>query len=240
MRYLAIVSYDGSNYFGFQKQEKEITVQQMIERAFRNMTQQEVTIYSAGRTDKGVHALGQAFHFDFNEIEKMDLFIEGLNKRLPIDIRIIKIKKVKDYFHARFDAKKKTYTYTISKVPSSVFDARYEVYVKDFNIDVAKNCVLKFIGTHDFKGFTKYTEGKETVRTIDQIKVLETKTKIRFIFTGKGFLRYMVRSIMGTIIEVSTGKKDITLIDELFETKDRKKASKTAEARGLCLTKIYY
>lgn len=240
MRYLAFVSYDGSNYHGFQKQENVFTIQQKIENAFKNMTQQVVPIVSSGRTDKGVHAKRHPFHFDFPYDIEEKTFIEGLNKRLPLDIRIVSLKKVSDTFHARYRVKKKKYTYVIAKHPSTAFTQRYEVYVKNFDIEKAKEATTKLVGTHDYIAFTKLTKGKETVRTVDSIVVRETSKHYQFIFTGKSFLRYMVRSMMGVIIDIATHKKEIDIIDRLFNEKNRLLASKTAEARGLFLTNVYY
>lgn len=240
MRLLVKISYDGSNYFGFQRQKDALGIQAVIEKSLKNMTGTNITIHSAGRTDKGVHAKGQTFHFD------SDLPLDGpswkrtLNQRLPEDIRVISVKKVANRFHARHYALQRTYEYKISKTPSSVFRQRYEVYIKDFNYTVANKCIPLFLGKKDFTGFSKLVKDKDPVKEIMTFSLRETNTHYIFEIKANSFLRYMVRSIVGTIIDVATNKKDISIINEIFKTNDRKLAGKTAEARGLYLMKVNY
>ncbi|MBU1141180.1 MAG: tRNA pseudouridine(38-40) synthase TruA [Firmicutes bacterium] len=239
MRYLAIVSYDGSIYHGFQKQINGLGIQEVIEKAFRLMTQTEIKIHSAGRTDKGVHAIGQAFHFDSN----LNLDIESwlcVNDRLPLDIRITKIITVKSDFHARHRAKSKIYKYVIAKDPSTAFSKNYEVYIKNLNIEPLRAAINDFVGTHDYKGFCQYVKDKPTIKTIYKVSLKETKKHYIFSFHGNSFLKYMVRSMMGTLIQIGLGKKDPSVIKQILETQNRSLAGKTAEARGLFLVKIYY
>jgi tRNA pseudouridine38-40 synthase len=240
MKYLGIVSYDGTNYHGFQRQKNALGIQTLIERAFRLMTQTEITIHSASRTDKGVHALKMPFHFETELDLDPEIWIRALNLRLPNDIRIMKIKPVHARFHARHSAKGKIYRYVIAKKPSTVFNSRYETYVPDFDIEVVRDLLPKFEGTHDFRGFCRYTKGKETVRTIHSLTLKETKKAYVFTFDGISFLRYMVRSIMGTLIEIGQHKIEPEVIDDLFQTKNRELAGKTAEARGLFLVRVKY
>ena len=241
IRYLFTVSYDGSNYSGFQRQINANSIQSEIEKALKSMTMQELTIHSAGRTDRGVHALNQTFHVDFNfEIVNIDRWLLGINKRLPSDIIIKKVKRVSNNFHARHSAKQRVYKYVISKNELNIYNHRFEVYIKDFNLELARLAKDKFVGVKDFKGFSKSQSEKDTLRVVNSIEIKETRNNIYFIFTGVSFLRYMVRSIMGTIIEVSVGKKDISVIDEIFETHNRSLAGKTAEAKALYLKKVIY
>lgn len=239
-RYLFTVSYDGSDYVGFQRQNNAKTIQSEIEKALKRMTRLDLTIHSAGRTDKGVHALNQTFHIDLAFEIDTNKWIKAINLRLPDDIIIRKIKKVESDFHARFSAKSRTYFYSISKHPSTIFTQRYELYVENFNIELAREAILKFIGTKDFTGFYKSSSDKDPIRTINNITIKETNTHYYFIFEGVSFLRYMIRSIMGMVIAVSTNLKDLKDIDLIFETKDRSLAAKTIEAKGLFLKKINY
>ena len=239
MRYLAVVSYDGTRYHGFQSQKNALGIQEVIEKAFRLMTQTPIKIHSAGRTDKGVHAIGQTFHFDSDLNLELDNWLR-VNDRLPLDIRIKSIKKVKDDFHARHDAKSKKYRYVIAKNPSSVFKANYEVYVKNFDIMPVKEAIPYFLGTHDFRGFCQLVKGKPTIKTIYNIDIKETKKHYIFTFHGNSFLKYMVRSMMGTLIQIGLHRKEPMIIKDILETKDRHLAGKTAESRGLYLLKIYY
>jgi tRNA pseudouridine38-40 synthase len=240
MRYLAVVSYDGTKYHGFQRQSNALGIQNVIEKALRLMTQTSIMIHSAGRTDKGVHALGQTFHFDTNINLEPQTWIKAINDRLPLDIRILKIKKVIKTFHARHNATKKTYRYVIAKKPSTAFTQNYEVYIEHFNPHLVTPLLKDLEGTHDFRGYTQYVAGKNTVRTIDKITFKETKKHYYFTFEGPSFLKYMVRSIMGTLIEVGIKKVEAEVVKTILETKDRKLAGKTAEARGLFLVKIDY
>ena len=239
MRYMATVSYDGTQYAGFQKQENALGIQTVIERAFRLMTQTDIHIHSAGRTDKGVHALAQCFHFD-SKLLLDEISWLRVNDRLPLDIEVLSVKPVSHDFHARHSAISKKYRYVIAKKPSSVFDANYEVYVRHFNIEPVKQALPLLEGTHDFKGFCQYVEGKNPERTMYSVKLKETKTHYTFTFHANGFLKYMVRSMMGTLIEIGTGKLSPAIITTIFETKNRKLAGKTAEARGLYLARVYY
>ena len=240
MRYMAIVSYDGTAYQGFQSQQNALGIQEVIEKAFRLMTQTDIKIHSAGRTDKGVHAIGQVFHFDSEIDIDQETWIRGVNQRLPLDIRLKKIKKVKPDFHARHSATSKIYRYVIAKKPSTVFSKNYEVYIKDFDIEKVKPVLSDFIGTHDFKGFCQYVPGKPTMKTIFKVSLKETSKHYTFTFHGNSFLKYMVRSMMGTIIQIGLGRKDQSVIKDILETQNRSLAGKTAEARGLFLVKIFY
>ena len=240
MRYKAVVSYDGTNYQGFQSQTNGLGIQEVIEKAFRLMTQTEIKIHSAGRTDKGVHALGQVFHFDSKIDIEPETWVRGVNDRLPLDIRVKKVTPVKPDFHARHSAKSKIYKYIIAKKPSTAFSKNYEVYIKHIDIEKMVLALPQLIGTHDFKGFCQHVEGKPTIKTIYKAEFKETKKHYIFKFHGNSFLKYMVRSIMGTLIQIGIGKKDPSVIQEILETKNRHLAGKTAEARGLFLVKIYY
>lgn len=240
MRYLAIVSYDGTAYHGFQRQLNALGIQSVIEKGLRLMTQTAINIHAAGRTDKGVHAIGQTFHFDSNLSIDTSTWKKALNDRLPLDIRIQSIKKVSDNFHARHHSVSKIYRYVIAKKPSTVFSKNYEVFIPNLDVTSMTIALKDLEGTHDFKGFCQYVKGKPTEKTIYSATVKETKKHLIFTFHGNSFLKYMVRSMMGTLIEIGHGKKEHTVIREILDTKNRKLAGKTAEARGLYLVKILY
>jgi tRNA pseudouridine38-40 synthase len=239
MRYKAIVSYDGTNYLGYQSQKNRKGIQDAIEKAFRLMTQTEIYTTSAGRTDKGVHALGQVFHFD-SDLDIDEKTWLRVNDRLPLDIRVLKVTKVHKDFHARHSAKSKIYKYIIAKKPSTPFTKSYEVYIRNLDINKMKEALPLLVGTHDFKGFCQYVEGKPTLKTIYKAELKETKNQYIFTFHGNSFLKYMVRSIMGTLIQIGLGKKDVSVVQEILETQNRSLAGKTAESRGLFLVKIFY
>ena len=240
MRYQAIVEYDGTRYSGFQSQPNVNSIQDQIERALRLMTQQEVRIFGSGRTDKGVHAVAQSIHFDFDSYLDSDTWVKSLNKRLPGDIRIKKVTNKPNSFHARHSVKSKIYKYVLSKKELSAFENNYMVYDAHFDLSRVLGAINDLVGTHDFFGLSKYVEGKETIRTIYSIKIKETKNTITFFFHGNGFLKYMVRSIMGLIIEIGCNRKPTDTIKEVLETKNRNLAGKTAPACGLYLVKVFY
>lgn len=239
-RYFFVVSYDGTNYHGFQRQKEANTIQREIENAITRMTRQEVTIHSAGRTDKGVHAMNQTFHFDSKLEINEDKWIVGLNKRLPDDIIINDCRKVDSIFHSRHHAKARIYRYYIAKKPSDISTYRFELFVENFDVNLAQKATNKFVGIKDFSGFAKVSKDKDPIREIKSIEIIETDDHYIFEFTGVSFLRYMVRSIMGMIIEIATKKHQIDRIDLIFETKDRTLAPVTANAKGLFLEKIIY
>ncbi|HAX02253.1 MAG: tRNA pseudouridine(38-40) synthase TruA [Tenericutes bacterium GWC2_34_14] len=240
MRYKAVVSYDGSNYIGFQSQHNGLGIQEVIEKALRLMTQTEIKIHSAGRTDKGVHALGQVFHFDSKIDLPSDIWVRGVNDRLPLDIRLKSVKKVASDFHARHSATSKVYRYVIAKNPETPFTKNYEVYIRNLDINPIKEALPLFVGTHDFRGFCQLVPGKPTVKTIHEVTLKETSKHYVFTFHGNSFLKYMVRSMMGTLIQIGLHRKEPGIISTILETKDRHLAGKTAESRGLFLVKINY
>ncbi|MDY0277073.1 MAG: tRNA pseudouridine(38-40) synthase TruA [Acholeplasma sp.] len=240
-RYLCTVSYDGSNYAGFQRQINAVGIQNEIEKALKNMTMREVTIHAAGRTDRGVHALGQVFHFDLDfKIEDFGAWLKGINKRLPDDIILKKIKIVNNNFHARHNAKGRVYEYRIAKKESNILKQRYEVYVENFDVNLVKDILDDFIGIRDYSGFSKLAKEKSPIKILYSIELKETKDQYIFIFHGESFLRNMVRAIMGLIIEIGTKKKNREIIKEVFATKNRQLAGKTAEAKGLFFKKVIY
>jgi tRNA pseudouridine38-40 synthase len=240
MRYLVTIAYDGTAYHGFQRQDNALGIQTVIEKAFKHMTQTTITIHSAGRTDKGVHALGQTFHFDSKLDIDTDTWKRALNDRLPLDIRVLSVKKVNADFHARHNSVSKIYKYIIAKKPSTAFSKNHEVYIPNLDLESIKLALKLLEGTHDFKGFCQYVKGKPTIKTIHTAILKETQKHYIFTFHGNSFLKYMVRSMMGTLIEIGQGRKTPDIINHILETQDRKAAGKTAEARGLYLVKINY
>lgn len=240
MRYKMIISYDGTNYHGYQAQEHHPSIQGSIEKALRLMTQLDIKTYAASRTDKGVHALYQVLHFDTDIDLESDQWVDALHKRLPGDIRVKKVVKVKDTFHARFSAKSKLYIYKISKKPLSAFESNHAIYVKHFNLDLVKDRLSDLVGEHDFSAFSPNKENKPPIKTIYSFTVTETKNFYIFKIHGNHFLRYMVRSIMGNFIYMALGKKDQDQLKRMLETKNRLLTAKTAPAEGLYLAHIYY
>jgi len=246
MRYLMTFSYDGSKYKGYQKQPKQKTIQGEIEKALKTINNNKtVEIHASGRTDAGVHAYNQKAHFDLDMDITCDKLKHGLNGLIPNDIYIKQIVEVKDDFHARFNVRGKEYIY---KLNMGEYDPLEKDYVYQYNkkLDVVEmERALKYLeGKHDFKSFTKANDEKEDyVRTITQtnlIRDLKNVNRITFVFLGTGFMRYQVRNMVGTLIEIGEGKRKSEDIIAIIEAKDRTIAGHTANPEGLYLKDVYY
>lgn len=245
MRYFMTFTYDGSKFKGYQKQPRSKTVQGEIEKALQKMSGDKVDIYASGRTDAGVHALNQRAHFDLNMNITVSKLKQALNSLLPDTIYVKNIEEVSEMFHARFNVKAKEYIY---KINMGEYDPIEKDYVYQYNkkLDVvAIERALKYIeGTHDFKSFTKADEEKDNyVRTIVQTNLfrdLKNVNKITISFLGTGFMRYMIRNIVGTLIEIGEGRRKSEDIIEILEAKDRRKAGITAKPEGLYLKDVFY
>lgn len=244
MRYKCTVSYDGTNFHGFQVQDNLRTVQKEIEDVLYIIHKKPVTIYASGRTDALVHARGQVFHFDSDIVMKEWNMKNALNTRLPKDIYIKDVEIVSEEFHSRFSAVKKEYHYLISL---GEFDPLNRNYVYHPSYPRSKIDYLKmeeaskvFIGEHDFKSFTKNHDMSNTVREIYSLDFIYEGDLLTIKIVGNGFLHNMVRIIVGMLYEV--GKGNITKEDliKIMEAKDRTKAPKIAPSNGLYLYKVYY
>ena len=243
MRYLMKFSYDGTNYNGYQKQPDLITIQSVIEEALTKInSNNHVTIHASGRTDSGVHAINQMAHFDLDKTMETNKLKHSLNSLLPNDVYVKNIKEVNDGFHARFDVARKEYIYKINVGEYNPIEVNH-VYQYNNNLDINRiRQALKFLeGEHDFSSFTKMVDEKETyVRTIYETNIVIDENIITIKFIGNGFLRYMVRNMVGLLIEIGSNKKDINEVLRLFEVKDRKEAGVTAPPNGLYLNNVYY
>lgn len=245
MRYLITFSYDGSKYSGYQKQPNKRTIQGEIEKAlFKINSEKKVSVSASGRTDSGVHALNQKAHFDLNSHIETSRLQTSLNSLLPDDIYIKDVKEVNDDFHARYDVVRKEYIYRINMGEYNPIEKDYCMqYNKQLDISEMQRALKYLEGTHDFKTFTKTDEEKDFTRTILQaniIRDLKNVNEITISLVGSGFLRYMVRNIVGTLIEVGEGKRKSEDMITLLKAKDRKKAGKTAIPNGLYLKDVWY
>lgn len=240
MRFKVTVAYDGTNYQGFQSQTNGIGIQGIIEGVLEKIEKQPVTIFASGRTDKGVHAIAQVFHFDSSSRMKEKSWFRALNTYLPDDIRVLKVDIVKDDFHARHSALKKQYIYLLSK-DYNLFSRNHEAFIGyDLDFNKMAEATKQLIGTHDFKGFAAYVEHKPTIKIMYEASVVETSTHYIFSFTANGFLKYMVRSLVGTIIDIGRGRKEVSVIEAILTTQDRQLAGKTASPEGLYLKEVIY
>lgn len=246
MRYFMSFSYDGSKYKGYQKQPNEKTIQQELEEALTKInSNQEVTIHASGRTDAGVHAYNQKAHFDLETIIDCDKLKHSLNSIVPDDIYVKGITNVADDFHARYNVKAKEYIYKINMGTYNPIEKDY-IYQYNKRLDVAEiERALKYLeGTHNFKSFTKCDEEKDDyVRTIVQTNLERDQKNLNQLtlsFLGTGFLRYMVRNMVGMLIEIGQGKRKSEDIIKILEAKDRTKAGICAPACGLYLKDVFY
>lgn len=246
MRYLITFAYDGSKYKGYQKQPKEKTVQGELEKALKKInSDKKVTINASGRTDAGVHAFNQKAHFDLKKEMPTDKLKEAINSLIPNDIHVKTVEKVSDDFHARFNVKAKEYIYIINMGEYNPIEKDY-VFQYNKILDVVEmERALKYLeGTHNFKSFTKSDDEKEDyVRTIVQtnlIRNLKNVNKITLSFLGTGFMRYQVRNMIGTLIEIGEGKRKSEDIIAILAAEDRRKAGKTANPEGLYLKDVLY
>ena len=238
------IEYDGKNFAGWQAQPNKESIQQSIEDSIFEITGERVELVGSGRTDAGVHALGQVANFHTNskiEIEKVPY---AINSKLPKSIVVHKAEEVEDRFHSRYNCKQKTYRYVInnSEFPSAL--NRYREYHMPYKLDFdeMKEAIKKFEGEHDFKAF-KSSGGKDkktTVRTLTRCEIKKEGTKIIIELTGNGFLYNMVRIISGTIVDVGLGKIKASEISGIIESKDRRKAGKTLPPHGLYLVEVKY
>lgn len=243
MRYKLEISYDGSNYFGFQVQPGKDTIQLRLEHAFEIVYRKHVDIVASGRTDAGVSALCQVCHFDVDEAinEKKDMGY--INSLLPKDIRVLDISKVSEDFHARKGAKQKTYMYYFyvgKEVPIYERFATNIGYLLD--IDAMREACKYIKGEHDFTSFcASNTAVKDKTRTIYDIDIVPMEENLyKMEVTGNGFLYNMVRIIMGTLVSVGLKKIKASDIKKIIESKDRGKSGKTMPAKGLYLKKVVY
>ena len=242
--YRMLIQYDGTRYNGWQKQgDTENTIQEKIETILTRMTGSPVDVHGAGRTDAGVHAKGQVAQFRLETDKSPDEIRSYLNEYLPEDIGVIDVAEAGPRFHSRFNATQKTYLYRICTDKSKhVFDRKY-VYEYKGKLDVAamKIATIKLRGEHDFKSFCGNPRmRKSTVRKLFAIHIRENEHEIDIEFIGEGFLQYMVRILVGTLIEVGEGRRDPRSMDALLEARDRKLAGPTAPACGLTLMEVRY
>jgi tRNA pseudouridine38-40 synthase len=240
MNYKLTIAYDGMSYSGFQCQIGKDTIEERIKIALKTMTKIDIDIVVAGRTDKGVHAFGQVINFLTTLDIEPNLWKIGLNKRLPLDIRVLNVSRVDESFHARHSAILKTYHYYIAKKESSVFSSRYEYYVSNFDVSKVNECIHLLEGTHDFLGFCKKVTEKDTIKTINKIEIIETDDHYIFAFYGKSFLRHMIRIIMGLVISIGIGLKNEDTINEVFLTNNRMLTGVSAPPSGLYLVEVKY
>jgi tRNA pseudouridine38-40 synthase len=250
MRMLKLtVAYDGAGYVGWQRQAEGTSIQGVLEEAIARVEGHEVTVTGAGRTDAGVHAIGQVASVRVTSTIACDNYVRALNVSLPPDIRVRRVEDAPESFHARFDARHKTYRYRILNAAiASPFEARYAWHVT-FPLDIeAMRAALNFcVGEHDFATFQGTgSTVRDTIRTIERAEIAQATTTetgdplLLVTVTGNGFLRHMVRNIVGTLVEVGRGRWPADEIPRLMAAKDRAEAGRTAPPQGLFLVDVAY
>jgi len=243
MKYRITLAYDGVDYFGWQIQVGQPTIQGVLNGALEKLEGAPVTTHAAGRTDAGVHAEGQVVSFSLSgDWEGGDLR-RAINGNLPPDIRVIDAMTVDEEFHARFDAKGKTYRYQIYLAEvMSPFLIRYAWHYP-YALDVKRLAEegMAFVGMRDFTAFTVADcDAKTFTRTITEVAVEREGALLKLFFTGDGFLRYQVRTMVAALVESNRGRLKAGSISELIERKERALAGAPAPARGLTLMKVEY
>jgi tRNA pseudouridine38-40 synthase len=242
-RYLITFAYDGSNYNGYQRQPGLRTVQGSIEEALKKINNgKPVEIHASGRTDAKVHALGQKAHFDLEMNISSDKLTSALNSNIENDIYIKNIEIVDNEFHARYNVKAKEYLYKINLGEYSPIERNY-IYQYNKRLDIVEmERALKHLeGKHDFSAFASKEETNgDCTRRILLTHLIRRDDKIMLIFKGNGFLKYQVRNMVGTLIEIGEGKRRSEEIIDILKSKDRKRAGKKAKPEGLYLSNVVY
>lgn len=237
------IQYDGTNYHGWQIQSNGRTVQGELTRALSILDQRAVTVYGAGRTDAGVHAEGQVANFFLERDFEPRLLRDAINGNLDRDIRVLEAEAVSDAFNARYSARQKTYRYRIwiGDVVSPFAFRHVHHYRSGLNIEEMRCAASALIGAHDFTAFTvASSDSEDKVRTLTGLEIEQLTNEISIIVSGEGFLRYMVRTIVGTLLEVGRGKRTAASVGQTLESRDRANAGPSAPANGLTLVRVDY
>ncbi len=241
MRYFLELSFDGTDYHGWQRQPNALSVQQLLEEALSMLLSAPISVVAAGRTDAGVHAHQLFVHFDTElKLDAAEL-VHRLNRFLPEAIVVHELFEVRSEAHARFDALSRTYCYRISTVKNP-FSNRFAWYVaQPLNLEAMNEAATMLLGTHDFECFSKsHTDVKTYICTITQAVFEPLEDEIVLTIRADRFLRNMVRAIVGTLVEVGSGKRDLSSIQSLLESKSRSEAGVSVPAKGLSLVAVEY
>ena len=244
--YRILLQYEGTRYDGWQKQgNTDNTIQGRLEAILTRMTGDPVEIQGSGRTDAGVHALGQVANFHLKGGYDPEAVMEYLNRYLPEDIAVLRCERVSKRFHSRLNAVSKTYVYQIETAPRrDVFTRRVQYGLgQHLDVEAMRKAARLLCGTHDYKSFCGNKKMKKsTVRTVHAIEIAQKRgdTLLELRFTGNGFLQHMVRIMVGTLIEVGRGQRTWQSMTQILEAEDRQAAGYTAPPEGLCLAEVRY
>jgi len=239
------LAYDGTDFVGWQRQATGTSIQGLVEAALRELDQRDVTVIGAGRTDAGVHALGQVASFALERAIDADTVVRALNARLPADVRVVAAEPVAAAFHARYDARAKTYRYRIWNADVVIpFERRYVWHLTDrLDAGAMAEAAALLEGSHDFAAFQAAgSDVATTARHITRslVSLSDHEPLITYEICGDGFLRHMVRTIAGTLVEIGRGRRPPRWIAEVLAARDRASAGATAPAAGLFLVSVEY
>lgn len=244
--YKALIAYDGTNYCGWQIQPNGIAIQEAIQDKMAIILREKTSLIGSGRTDAGVHAIGQVANFHSHPIPDLHKFRYSLNALLPPDIRIRSVEEAPMHFHAQYSPIGKTYHYhlTLDRVQMP-FVRLYALHVRmKLDLSLLAKAAKLFVGKHDFTSFANEAHlgsaSIDPVRTLHRLDLVEEEGGVRLEFEGDGFLYKMVRNIVGTLLEVASGKRPIEEIDRIFKAKDRKLAGQAAPPHALFLMHVNY
>lgn len=242
--YKIVIQYDGGRYKGWQRLGNgENTIQEKLEKILFEQFGKNIEIIGTSRTDAGVHALAQVANFKMEEEKSPGEIKKIFNRYLPEDISVKDVSLVDERFHARYNAKSKSYVYKIwNKDYTNPFIRKYSMQVgESLNLEKMKRAAATFVGEHDFTGFSTATSKKKSmVRTIDSIEITKEDDLIQIRIKGDSFLYNMVRRVVGMLIEIGLGNMEVGSVLQIFESKERKATGLIAEAKGLFLEKIEY
>ena len=243
-RYKIRIEYDGTSFVGWQFQKNGLSIQKVLQDAIFLFSQERVIVTGAGRTDSGVHALSQVAHFDFKKKLKKKYFIPGVNQLIGNKpVTILNVTKTKKKFHARFNAKKRTYQYVIINRPSRLALQKNKAWHirKKLDVKAMKKGAKLLLGTHDFSTFRASSCGaKSPIKTMEKVSIKKNKDKITLQFTSRSFLQQQVRSMVGCIKYLGEGKWSMDVFKKSFKSKNRIKCAPPAPACGLYLKNIFY
>ena len=257
------LAYDGTDFVGWQRQATGTSVQGLLEDALRALDDRDVTVHGAGRTDAGVHALGQIASFSLARAISADVVQRSLNAHLPLTVRVLSVEDTPDDFHARFNSRGKTYRYRLWNADVlDPFERRYAWHVYGaLDVPAMQAAAALLEGTHDFAAFQGQKSAiKSTVRTVatSTLRIEDCGMRIgergglqsalrnpqsallTYEITGSGFLRHMVRTIVGTLVEIGRGRRPVDWIGDVLASRDRAAAGQTAPAEGLFLVAVHY
>ena len=237
------IAYDGTRFVGWQRQAEGESIQGLLETALARFEGAPVVVHGAGRTDAGVHALGQVASLRVTCAHDVATLTRALNAQLPEDIRVLQVEDAAEDFHARFSARSKIYEYRMRHAPiADPFTRAYEWHVgTGLHVDAMRQAAAALVGTHDFASFRSVgTDTEGTIRTITRSEVIDDDALLRYVVEGNGFLRHMVRAIVGTLVEVGRGWRLPDDMEALLARGDRGAAGATGPPHGLFLVRVDY